>query len=132
MLVPAGVLVLMVLASISADSAVAFLAKRELQNQAAAAVNDAATAGISSSDLQLGLAARPDPALVEQIVHTKLDGYQVAGMVVDASGVDVTVDDRTVHVQVEGTVPYIFARAVPGARDDVRVRASARAELVIR
>lgn len=129
MLVPAGVLVLMVLASISADSAVAFLAKRELQNQAAAAANDAVTLGLTAEALQNGAAAEPDPALVDRVVHRRLDGYQIAGMTVDPADVVAETDGTVVTVNVEGTVPYIFARAVPGSRDTAVVRATAIAEL---
>src|SRR3954452_750854 len=51
-LVPAGVLVLMLLGAIAVDFSVAYLAKRQLEAAAGAAVNDAAGAGLDERALR--------------------------------------------------------------------------------
>ena len=115
MLVPAGMLVLMMLASISVDAAVAFMGKRELQNEVAAVANDAATQSIPdkpADGLQSGLSARPDPQMAQAIASYAMQHLYPGGMTVDS--VTATVDGTTLTVTAHGSIPYIFAKAVPG------------------
>lgn len=132
MLVPAGILVLIALSAIAVDSAIAFMAQREMLNRAAGAANDAVTAGISPDQLQRGYDARPEPALVNQIVRSRLVGHTVAGYRIEANDVRTTVIDDTVTVFVEGDIDYIFSGAIPGARDQAHVTATSSAQVRFR
>ena len=79
MLVPAGVLVLVILGAIAVDSAIAFLAQRELTGAAAAAANDAAAAAISDQTFYSGQpSARPgaveiDDEAARRVVQAALE-----------------------------------------------------------
>ncbi len=134
MLVPAGILVLLMLGAIAVDSAIAFSAQRELENAAVAAANDAVTQAISSDELQLGIAARPDASLVDQLVHRRLDGASVGGVDLRAQDVSVVTDEAagTVTVSLDGDVDYLFAPSVPGAKKSAHVSGSATASLTFR
>jgi len=116
MLVPAGVLVLVILGAIAVDAAIAFLAQRELAGMAAAAANDAAGAALSGPGFyeaggrtELTL----DAALARRVVDQAVAASPVRG--VEDVTVDVRVTASQVCVTVSGHVPYLFARAVPGA-----------------
>lgn len=117
MLVPAGVLVLFVLASISVDAAVAFLAQRELSAAAAAAANDAAGAAVSDEAFYEGggdpSALVLDRAAAERVAWQAIEARAPRG-VTDIEG-EVLVDGDRVCVTVTGSVAYLFARAVPSA-----------------
>jgi uncharacterized membrane protein len=130
MLVPAGLLVLILLASISVDSALAYMGQRELQNETAAAANDAATEAIPNSPnggLQAGLQAHPDPAIAQQIAeNTVLHPYS-GGLT--ATDVQTTVAGDTVTVTAQGHVHYIFASAVPGAAHYANIKVQSAAQL---
>lgn len=132
MLVPAGFLVLLILGAIAVDSAIVFLAQRELTNQVAAVANDAAAITLSAQDLQGGRSARPSRSAVRALAHQRLDGYEVAGLVVSGSAVSADVNEDVVTVGVEGDVPLLFARALPGARSRQHVKATATAQLQFR
>lgn len=130
MLVPAGVLVLVVLGSIAVDSAIAFLAQRELAAVAAAAANDAATAALSEPAFY-GTGGGPrvevDPAAARDLVNEALAARAPRG--IDDLNADVKVAGGQICVRVTGRVAYVFAKAVPGADDSTTVtgRASATA-----
>ena len=118
MLVPAGVLVLFVLASISVDAAVAFLAQRELSAAAAAAANDAAGAAVSDQAFYADGTGTPagvvlDQGKAEQVARRALDARVPRGVAEVVQ--EVVVDGDQVCVTVTGRVAYVFARAVPGA-----------------
>lgn len=116
MLVPAGVLVLVILGAIAVDSAIAFLGQRQLADAATAAANDAAAAAVASEVFYRPGPARPaavDDALARRVVDQALAAQGIRGVE------DVTADVRTVGtlvcVTLTGHVPYLFAKAVPGA-----------------
>ena len=123
MLVPAAVLVLLVLGAICVDSAVVFLAQRDLANRTAAAANDIAGFAVS------------DDAFYEQSGAVTLDDGRADAFVrlafpedrppggfaswradADAAGESVT-------VVAEAEVRSVFAKAIPGAADTTIVRA---------
>ena len=129
MLVPAGVLVLFILGSIAVDAAVAFMAQREVSSLAAAAANDVAGASVS------------DPTFYGEGGRVVLDRAAAARVAEDArlarqaKGVrdvrwDVRVAGDQVCVTVTGTVDYIFAKAVPGAKTSHQVKGQAVATAV--
>lgn len=128
MLVPAGVLVLIVLAAIAVDSSVLLLGQRELANATAAAANDAATLAIDVDRLRRDDCLEVvDERAYEVAVAAAL--VQTDAVEVDPSDVIVTVSDLEVRVQMSGTVEHIFAKAIPGSRRTSRVSAASTAEL---
>jgi Flp pilus assembly protein TadG len=134
MLAPAGLLVLLVLASISVDSAIAFLGKRQLENAVAAAANDAATVaipdGIAGPSLQKGDRAKPDAGRAQQIATQSVQHPYSGGLTVQS--VEASVDGQVVTVTATGSVKYIFAKAIPGVRHSTTVKAESSAEVRFR
>jgi hypothetical protein len=134
MLAPAGLLVLLLLASVSVDSAVAFLGKRQLENAVAGAANDAVTVaipdGTGDGSLQTGNDARPDAARVRGIAEEAVLHPYSGGLTVHS--VDTQVDGQTVTVTATGEVRYIFAKAIPGVRHRQVVRAQSTATVRFR
>ena len=127
-LVPAGVLVLLILAAICVDFSSAELARQQLRDAAAGAANDAAGGGLDQARLragdgQLGL----DPDLAAAIAERSLAVSVHAPVRLTAPPAVEGVGDRVV-VRLEGDAPYLFAPAVGGHRR-VRVRAEASAVL---
>ena len=116
MLVPAGVLILFLLASMAVDSAIAFMAQRELSALAAASANDAAGAGLSDDAFYLG-GGTPGQIVLDQRAAEELAGAALANRaprgVTDVQQ-RVTVSLDQVCVTVTGRVEYIFAKAIPG------------------
>lgn len=125
LLAPAGVLVLVVLGAIAADSAVVLLAERELANAAAAAANDAATAAIDDATFYGDGRVELDAAVAVRVARAAVEARAPEG--VDVSDVDVRVGAATVCVRISGTVPHWFAPAVPGARRTTAVEAASTA-----
>ena len=127
MLMPAAVLVMIVLGAIAVDSAVVFLAQRELANVAAGAANDAATRAIDESAFY----ERGQVVLdVEAARRVALESLRRRGpRYVDTSSAQVAVGSGapTVTVRVEASVDYVFAKALPGVRHSATVRAAATA-----
>jgi hypothetical protein len=96
MLVPAGFLVLMLLAALSVDSAVAYLGQRQLDDALTAAVNDAATAGLSNRGFYQQGSVTLDPAMTVVEVCRSLAAQGDGGLhdlhlAVGVSGPEVTV-----------------------------------------
>ena len=123
MLVPAAVLVLLVLGAICVDSAVVFLAQRDLANRTAAAANDIAGFAVSDAAFyeRAGVVALDDDradAFVRLAFPTDRPpgGFDSWSADADAAG------DR-VTVVAAAEVRSIFARAIPGAADATTVRA---------
>lgn len=118
MLVPAAVLVLFVLGSIAVDSAIAFMAQRELTAAAAAAANDAAAAAMSDEAFYRGGGGREagsvdiDDDDARRFVEAALRAREPKG-VADVAW-DVEAPGRQVCVTVTGRVDYVFAKGVPG------------------
>ena len=131
MLVPAGVLVLVVLGAIAVDSAVAFMAQREISNAAAAAANDAAGAALSDERFYLdGGALVIDPARARVVAARSVAARGVRGVSVSRVDVVVGPDAQSVCVTVEGVAPYVLARALPFVPSSARVTGSAGAVAV--
>lgn len=132
MLVPAAVLVLMVLAAIAVDAAVAFLAQRELGAAAAAAANDAATAISEERFYRAGPGRSPALSIDELEARRVVDAAVAArtGRGVHLTAVSVETDGRRVCVALVGRAPYVFAKAVPGVPHEATVRGRASATAV--
>lgn len=131
LLVPAGLLVLFVLAAIAVDHALAFLGHRELSAAAAAAANDAAGAAVSDAAFYGGTSgpividgARAERIATEAVARRRPTGVTVAKVVVQ-------VDGPHVCVGVTGRVGYLFTPIVPGLPRGVDVRGEAVATAVV-
>lgn len=126
MLMPAAVLIVIVLASITVDFAVVFLGERELASLAGAAANDAATAGLDQERFRETGAFVLDPDRVGAVVHSTLaaSSSEVRDITVTVSVTDVA-GEPAVEVTLRGTVDYVFAPALPGASDTATVEATA-------
>jgi hypothetical protein len=127
MLVPAGILVLLVLAAVAIDSSVVFLAQRDLADRTAAASGD--VANVAADDDQLYdddhvVVLRQDVA--DAVVGLAFDparpprGYEAW----QASAV---VEGRSVTVSAEAEVRRIFAPAIPGVDPVATVHARSTA-----
>jgi hypothetical protein len=127
MLMPAAVLIVLVLAAITVDTAVVHLARRDLLHAADAAANDAVTYGLDEDRLRRGDGYRLDHRRVHQAVHGALESRGLLDRLAAPPGVTVIGDDRVVVV-VRMQVEHVFARALPGAGTTrVEVRSSATA-----
>ncbi|MGH2930609.1 MAG: hypothetical protein ACRDL8_20565, partial [Solirubrobacteraceae bacterium] len=123
-LVPAGLLVLFLLAGIAVDSAAAYLGQQQLRDTLAAAANDAATAGLSGPSFYQGGAVRIDEASAARTVCLDV-AAQSEG---DLHGVQlwIAVTPTTVRLAGAATVEAVFGRLIPGfGHRHVRASASA-------
>lgn len=127
MLVPAGILVLLLLAAIAIDGSVVWLAQRDLSSRTAGVAADIAGAAVDDpafyergdirlradvADAYTALAFEPD-----RLPH----GYE-------AWGARAVVDGRSVTVTATAEVRYVFATAIPGLERTAVVRARTTAE----
>ena len=131
LLFPAAVLIVVVLAAIAVDAAVAFLGQREVANAVAAAANDAAGVGLENQAFYREGAIDLDPAAVvrmaEQRVRAVLDAGRFHALEVEVS---VAPSGRTgcpprVQVRASARVDALFANALPGGPRQTQVRAVA-------
>lgn len=130
LLFPAALLIVLVLAAITVDSSIAFLAQRELANATAAAANDAAGRAVDGQAFYQSDRIELDPYAVEAVaverVRLALDGSRHRGLEVRVSaGPPATPGcPWTVRVSASSRVPYVFAKALPGGPDEATVRAT--------
>jgi len=122
---PVAVLVFLVLAAISVDLAVVFLAERELSNAAAAAANDAATRGLDVDSFYELQTARIDPILAREVAAGSMAAKRLEHL--GPLTPTVVVEGEVVTVTVSADVETIFARAVPGGPTSMAVSATAQA-----
>jgi hypothetical protein len=129
MLVPAGILVLLVLGAIAVDSAVVFLAQRDLANRTAAAANDIAGAAVSDEAFYTGGAIVVPEGVADAFVDVSFSAARrPAGF--ESWSADARTVGRSVTVSAEAEVRYLFAPAVPGAARTTTVRARSTAVAV--
>jgi Flp pilus assembly protein TadG len=128
MLMPAAVLVVLMLGAIAFDLSVVFLRQRQASSLAVDVANDLATAALDEDALRGAGTYRLDPERARDLAVTLVGASDLAEEVVDVE-VDVLGAD-TVEVRVVLAVEYVFARAIPGARDGTTVEASATAVAV--
>jgi hypothetical protein len=124
MLMPAGVLVVLILASVAVDMSVVHLRKRQALDLAAAAANDAATAAADPTSLRAG-DFQIDPGLARAVVDQVLSASELASHL--AADPVVVVTDDGVEVTLSLEADYVFAAAIPGAPDGAVVTATAAA-----
>ena len=124
MLVPAGLLIVLIMASIAVDMSIVQLRQRQAHDLAAGAANDAATAAADTAQIRSGrytVDADAASAVVGRIVAASDLAPDVVG------GPVVRVTGNVIEVEVSLYADYIFATAVPGASDGVTVTARASA-----
>jgi hypothetical protein len=124
MLVPAGVLIVFVLASIAVDMSLVHLRKRQAFDLASAAANDAATAGADQAALRSGSYVI-EPGSARAVVDDVVGASELAPLLAAPPSVTVTAEGVSVEITLEAD--YIFAGVLPGAPDGTVVAASATA-----
>ncbi len=130
LLFPAAVMIVVVLAAVAVDSAIAFLGERELANATAAAANDAAAVAVSDRSFYEYDRIELDPAIVERVAVTRaltaLEGGRHHDLQVEAHAVPPAAAGCawTVRVTARANVSYIFAPAIPGGPGSVVVDAT--------
>lgn len=133
MLMPAAMVVMLVLAAIAVDAAVAYLGHRELSNAAVAAANDAATLSLSDSSFYEGGQVANDAHRLEEIAEQRMkaavDPDRLRALVVEADAIPPAGAECswTVVVRARAEVDYLFAPALPGGPDRAQVRTTAQA-----
>jgi hypothetical protein len=112
MLVPAGFLVLIILAALAVDSAAAYLGQQQLHDSLAAAANDAVTAGLSNQSFYANGAVVLDPSAVGRVVCLTVAAQSDS----DLHGLilQMAVDGASVRLEGTATVDAVFGRAIPG------------------
>jgi Flp pilus assembly protein TadG len=127
MLMPAAVLIFLVLGALCVDFGSTFDAKRELSNAAAAAANDAAGQAIdldrfyTTGELSLRVAR------ARVVAERSLAAMGLERLDPVVEDVRVGADGSSVTVTLRGRAHYLFAKALPGGRDGMDVRASSTA-----
>ena len=128
MLMPAGLLIVLVLASIAVDMSLVHLRKRQAFELAAAAANDAATGGVDQGRLRTTHEYVLDPERTRAVVEDVVAASELAPQLARPPVVTVTATGVRVELALEAD--YIFADVVPGAPDGTEVTASAAATAV--
>lgn len=123
-LVPAGFLVLLILAAIAVDSGVAFLGQRQLGDTLAAAANDAAGAALSPASFYRTGALVIDPVKAEQVVCQTVGAQRHGDL--HAVSLQLAVAGPVIGVRGTALVDEIFGRLLPGLHQ-TRVSAIATA-----
>jgi len=124
MLVPAGLLIVLIMASIAVDMSLVQLRQRQAHDLAAGAANDAATAAADRGRLRSGgyeVDADSATAVVERIVASSERAPDVVGSPI------VRVTEDGVEVEISLYAEYIFAGVVPGSPDGLTVTGTASA-----
>ena len=111
-LVPAGFLVLIVLAALAVDSAVAYLGQRQLHDALAAAANDAVTAGLDNASFYRTGKLTLDPVAVADTVCIDLAAQHDSGLQSVSVGMELSGD--SVKLSGHASVGAVFGRALPG------------------
>ncbi len=124
-LVPVGILVLVVLATIAVDSAAVYLGQRKLENAAAAAATDAAGALAEPGFYRHGDVSL-DPASARRVALSSVAAQSLGRMALDGPP-EVAVAGRQVCVSLSAAVPRVFGQSLPGVAATTVVRARATA-----
>ena len=117
------------LAAITVDSAIAFMAQRELVNATAAAANDAATEALSDTAFYRGDRIELSPSAVESVavdrVFQLVNTSRHAGLTVTAEASPPAGPgcSWTVRVSASSRVDELFGKAMPGSSRQVEVHA---------
>jgi len=123
-LVPAGFLVLMLLAALAVDSAVTYLGQEQLHDALAAAANDAVTAGIDTPSFYGSGTIKLDPVRAGRAVCVSVLAQNDSAL--HDLHLWMTVNRDSVQLQGTAVIDGVFGRVVPGfAHRTVRASAAA-------
>lgn len=111
-LVPAGFLVLILLAGIAVDSAATYLAQRQLSDALSAAANDAAAAGIADSQFYRTGSLQIDPQRAAQTVCQAVSAQADGNL--HGIRLEMAVGPSEVELRGTATVDAVFGRILPG------------------
>lgn len=125
-LVPAGFLVLVLLAALAVDSAVSYLGQRQLHDAFAAAANDAVAAAVDNANFYGHGVVSLDPTTLDSVICRSLTAQNASQLRGVSVGVAVAGD--SVEVAGTATVGMVFGRPLPGFASR-HIRASAVATL---
>jgi Flp pilus assembly protein TadG len=126
-------LIVVALAAVTVDSAIAFMAQRQLANATAAAANDAATQALSDSSFYTQDRIELSQSAVESIavgrVMVLVDPARHHGLSVtaEASPPAGAGCSWTVRVRASSQVDELFGKAMPGSSGKVAVHAESTA-----
>jgi Flp pilus assembly protein TadG len=127
LLFPTAVLIMVALAAMTVDSAIGFMAQRELVSATAAAANDVATLALSDTAFYEDDVIALSPSDVEtraiERVQQLLDDRH-EDLVVTATATQVAGCAWTVTVTASSRVDELFGSAMPGSDGEVAVHAS--------
>jgi Flp pilus assembly protein TadG len=129
LLFPAALLIMMALAAMTVDSAIAFLAQRELLNATAAAANDAATEALSDRSFYQGNRVELSRSGVEAVARDRVEALinrdRHHDLAVDAEAIPPSRAGCawTVRVTASSRVDELFGKALPGSTGRVAVHA---------
>lgn len=124
MLVPAGFIIIIILAALSVDTAIAYLGQRELFDMAAAAAGDAAVLSLDEPEYYTSGLLELDEDRARAAVDQTLQRRTAAGqdlVTLATTPPEVTVEqdpvsgEWRVSVAVEGSVDLLFSPATSGA-----------------
>ena len=121
-LVPAGFMVLIVLAAFAINSAVAYKASQQLHDTLLAAANDGAAAGLDGSAFYSTGALVLSAPKVDQQVCASVRAQDTPGL--QAETIGVAVEGLWVEVTGSAVAQGLFARGIPGF-GQIRVSSSA-------
>ncbi len=127
LLVPAGVLVVIVLAAIAADTANVLMVRSELQSVAQAAANDAATAALDHDALRSGRGLVLDQGKALRVAQASVRASGLADDLAEDPVVALDPTGRGITVQLAAEVGPIFGSALPGGDRPKLVSAAATA-----
>jgi Flp pilus assembly protein TadG len=133
LLFPAAMLIMVALAAVTVDSAIAFMAQRQLANATAAAANDAATEALSDRSFYEQNRVELSQSAVESIavdrVLALVDSARHHGLSVtaEASPPAGAGCSWTVRVRASSRVDELFGKAMPGSSGTVAVHAESTA-----
>ena len=123
-----GVLVVLLLGAIAVDLSVVFLRQRQASSLAVDVANDLATAVLDEEAFRADGTYRLDPNRADELAGALVLASDLGDQVTEVEVTVLTPD--SVEVRVEVTVDYVFAKAIPGARDGTTVEATATAVAV--
>jgi Flp pilus assembly protein TadG len=133
LLFPAALLIMVALAAVTVDSAIAFMAQRELVNATAAAANDAATEALSDRAFYEGDRIELSPAAVESVAVDRVlqlvnpGRHEGLTVTAEASPPAAAGCSWTVRVSAASRVDQLFGKAMPGSSGQVAVHAQSTA-----
>jgi hypothetical protein len=111
-LVPAGFLVLILLAALAVDSAVSYMGQEQLHDALSGAANDAVTAALDDNSFYRSGAIAIDPVAAGRAVCASVAAQNAPAL--HGLQVWMAVDGDSLRLRGEAVVDGVFGRAIPG------------------